>query len=301
MDSGQGRKNVAAIGGATRCLGLVGKDIAYTLSPAMHNRAAHALKIDQVYLPFPMSEETVKNFIEVFWQVEGVGLNITTPFKKLVADFIRAKSGPSADVASSVNTLYRQPGSSFWSAASTDGEGFSLGLMRMGLRLTDLSEIIIIGSGGATLALLEYFKKAHSRLQKIWIFRRESAEGVKRDQKMHAVSAKQQQLRISPLNVAALTKALEKKGRTTLLVQATNAPLKGDDLKELVPALKDFGGCLADLVYGKPSALYFHALARDLTAQDGEAMLIEQARLSQKLWWGKAAAYEEMAAALRGK
>jgi hypothetical protein len=38
-----------------------------------------------------------------------------------------------------------------------------------------------------------------------------------------------------------------------------------------------------------------------LVSQDGEAMLIEQARLAQKLWWGRALAYADLATALRGK
>jgi shikimate 5-dehydrogenase len=55
------------------------------------------------------------------------------------------------------------------------------------------------------------------------------------------------------------------------------------------------------MIYSNPSKLYYAALNQDLLALDGEAMLIEQARASQKIWWGKSASYEDMVQALRGK
>ena len=65
--------------------------------------------------------------------------------------------------------------------------------------------------------------------------------------------------------------------------------------------LHGFSGFVCDLVYSNPSKIYFAALNANLNAIDGEPMLIEQARASQKLWWKKSASYEEMLLALRGK
>jgi shikimate 5-dehydrogenase len=70
-------------------------------------------------------------------------------------------------------------------------------------------------------------------------------------------------------------------------------------LKEFTGALSEYQGSLVDLIYDKPSALYFTALHRGIKAQDGLPMLIEQARLSQKLWWGKSASYEDLALAIK--
>ena len=41
-----------------------------------------------------------------------------------------------------------------------------------------------------------------------------------------------------------------------LLIQGTSAPVHGDDLSHLVPALKGFRGAISDLSYGYESALY---------------------------------------------
>jgi len=258
------------IDGATKLLGLLGEGIAYTKSPALHNRAAQLLGMNCAYLALPMPAASVKPFLDVSWTMGAVGFNVTTPHKAVVA-----KLFPECGLGS-VNTLYR--GDAGWKAASTDGEGFAKGVSRLGKALTDYERIVLLGSGGAAAAV-----RAHL----------EQMPGTRTLIELSRSSGN--------LDLATLTASLAGHGEETLLVQATSAPQRGDDLSSLAPALKDFAGHVSDLVYGKPSALYFGAIAKDLTAQDGEAMLIEQARLAQRLWWGKAAPYDDMALALRGK
>lgn len=258
-----------AIDGSTRIMGLIGESIAYTMSPAMHNRAAAKLGINAVYLPLSLPEAKLAGFLDVMWGLGALGFNVTQPHKGAVAKLVPGSG------LTSVNTLFR--GDQGWSAASTDGEGFARGLARTGRELASFEEIVLLGSGGAAQAILEHLA-TQPQQPKLTTLRRADLQSA-----------------------TALTAALAGKGEETLLIQATSAPLKGDDLSSLAPALKEFRGVVVDLVYGKPSALYFTAVAKDLVAQDGEPMLIEQARLAQKLWWGKAAAYDEMAAALRGK
>jgi shikimate 5-dehydrogenase len=172
-----------------------------------------------------------------------------------------------------VNTLYR--GAKGWQAASTDGDGWIRGLARIDCKIEQFKKIVVMGAGGAVASILRAIPQGPDLVVL------ERSKGS-----------------LTPQRLAA---ELKGRGDDTLLLQGTSAPHQGDDLAAFTPALDDFMGVVCDIVYGKPSALYFRAIALDLTAQDGEAMLIEQARLSQKLWWGKAAAYEDMAAALRGK
>lgn len=286
----------SVIGGETKLLGLIGSGISYTRSPALHNRAAAELGIDQIYLPLPMTADAVPGFLRSFWDIGGVGLNVTTPHKGLVADLLRARA--KTPLPRSINTLYRDASNpEFWSAASTDGDGFVKGLARIGVDGDQIEEMVIVGSGGVVAALIERFSRDSSAMKKIMVLRRNNQnDGV-----LQSAAPKNFPLSFGALSVDALTKELQGKEATTLFVQATNAPQTGDDLKELVPALRQFEGVVCDLIYDKPSALYFAALAQHIKAQNGEAMLIEQARLSQKLWWGKAAVYEDMAAVLRAK
>jgi shikimate 5-dehydrogenase len=277
-----------AIDGETKLMGVVGKKIAYTMSPQMHNRAAQVLGVNATYLPIDLPRAKVKAFLDAAWHMGAAGFNVTQPHKELVAKLFPAKGLASA------NTLYRGPRG--WRAASTDAQGFARGLERLGRGLDSFERMIVLGSGGVTLAILAHVAAMRGGPREITVLRRDKG----RDRALKA-AGKGRVARIAALSAKELSTSLKGRGAETLLVQATSAPHRGDDLKRLVPGLDGYQGVVVDLVYGKPSALYFTAVARDLVTQDGEAMLIEQARLSQELWWRRSASYELLAAALRGK
>ena len=90
-------------------------------------------------------------------------------------------------------------------------------------------------------------------------------------------------------------------GLRKLVIQATSAPKNGDSLATYATALRHLNArdLLVDIIYDHPSEIYFEAIRQDLRCLDGMPMLIEQARLSQLKWWGKAASYEEMLLAVK--
>jgi shikimate dehydrogenase len=272
------------IDGRTKLLGLIGEGIDYTLSPRLHNRAIEVLGLSAAYLPLSMPAARVQSFLDVAWDLGATGFNVTNPHKRLVASLV------DADGLTSVNTVFR--GDKGWRGASTDGEGFVASLAAIKRDVTSFKHAVILGAGGAAESVVHALAVAAPALT-IDVLRRQDAS----DAALRRVAGRS--IGTHGLDLATLTTLLANKGDDTLLIQATNAPHRGDDLASLVPALASYGGVVIDLVYGKPSALYFAALAKDLTAQDGEPMLIEQARLAQKLWWGKSASYDELRAALK--
>ncbi len=282
-------KYARLVDGETRLMGVLGHGIAYTQSPRLHNFAANQLAQNVAYLPIDIPAEEVKPFLDAAWAMGAVGFSVTKPHKSLVAGLL-----PSNKLAS-VNTLFR--GKTWWEGTSTDGDGFIQGLTRIQVDVKTLAHVVILGSGGATSALVTALVRTAKQQPTIRILRR----GDKSDAALARLLPGGWLAEFQSMDVATLTKALKGKAEDTLLIQASSAPQNGDDLSALVPALDGYRGALADLVYGKPSALYFAAIAQDLVCQDGEAMLIEQARLAQKLWWGRALAYDELAVALRGK
>ncbi len=277
------------VDGETKLMGVIGHGIAYTQSPRLHNYAANQLGKNIAYLPIDLPADAVKPFLDAAWAMGAVGFSVTKPHKALVAGLL-----PKGKLAS-VNTLYRGP--DWWEGASTDGDGFIAGLRRIQVDVDDLARIVVIGSGGATTSLLEALGRAAKHRPIVQVLRRSGQN----DAALKGILPKGWTPEFLDLDVLTLSQALKGRASDTLLVQASSAPQNGDDLAAFVPALDGFGGALSDLVYGKPSALYGAALARDLVCQDGESMLIEQARLAQILWWGKALPYDEMAMALRGK
>ncbi len=275
------------IDGETQLYGLIGSNIGYTKSPVMHNRAAQILGINAVYLPLQMEAGKVPDFLETSLHMNFGGFNVTQPHKEIAAKSLTATK------LKSVNTISRT--SKGWTATSTDGVGFVAGFKRVGREFSSFEQVVFIGAGGAVTAVLEYLAQNKSEVPKISVLRRSSDK----DLVMKKIIGKK--ISFVDLSLENLTEELGSKGSETLLVQASSAPLHGDDLSEYIPALKNFTGVVCDMIYSNPSKLYFAALNQDLVALDGEAMLIEQARASQKIWWGKSASYEDMMHALRGK
>ena len=275
------------IDGETQLYGLIGSNIGYTKSPLMHNRAAQILGINAVYLPLQMDASKVLDFLETSFHMNFGGFNVTQPHKA-----IAAKSLPSSKLKS-VNTISRTDKG--WTATSTDGVGFVSGFKRVGREFSSFEHVVFIGAGGAVTAVLEHLAQNKPEMPKISVLRR-SAD---KDLELKNIIGKK--ISFADLSVENLTEELNGKGSDTLLVQASSAPLHGDDLSEYIPSLKNFTGVVCDMIYSNPSKLYYAALNQDLVALDGEAMLIEQARASQKIWWGKSASYEDMMQALRGK
>ncbi len=271
------------IQGSTRILGLLGSGISHSLSPFIHNFSAQALGMDSVYLPLDSSGKKFpeRSFFQTMWDIGALGFNITVPFKEQAARMF-SDSG-----LSSVNTLYR--GESNWLATSTDAEGFVLGLQQNKLELQKFPNIILLGNGGAALALYDYFLKK-TRLP-IVVLRRSP------DRDSHWLKPLDR-VRFDQLDAKTLAEICRLEPGS-LLIQTTSAPLHGDRLESLVPALDKFEGALVDLVYGKTSALLDTTRAKGLPAQDGLPMLIGQALLGQKLWWGRSAAFKDVDDALR--
>jgi len=279
--------NKIKIDGETQLYGLIGSNIGYTKSPIMHNRAAQILGVNAVYLPLQMDASKVLEFLDTAFHMNFGGFNVTQPHKE-----IAAKSLPLAKLKS-INTISRTEKG--WAAASTDGIGFVSGFKRIGREFSSFENVIFIGAGGAVTAVLEHLSLVKTEMPNITILRRSG------DKDLGLKKIVGKKIAFVDLTVENLTIELTGKQAETLLVQASSAPLHGDDLSDYVPALNGFKGVVCDMIYSNPSKLYYAALNLDLASLDGEAMLIEQARASQKIWWGKSATYEDMLMVLRGK
>lgn len=256
-----------------RVLGLVGQGIGYSLSQRIHNFSAHKLGLSAIYLPFDMSEKKLESFLHHSWQMGFQGLNVTQPHKEKVARILGLGEGVS------VNTLFRSnKAKKFWSATSTDAQGLEAALKQTNIRLLNFKKIIFLGSGGVVKAILAHLQR-HPKERSIHVLKRKS-KGV--------------------FSISEFKRLIFGAGKDTLIVQATPAPLKGNPLSDFARALKSgYKGAVVDLTYNCRSDLLRVAKQLRLPHQDGLPMLIEQARLAQKLWWRKAASYNDIAQHLK--
>ena len=92
-------------------LGVLGKDIGYSLSPKIHQEFAKQHNYPIEYLIYDIDKDPV-NFVHEFFDNEGFGLNITKPFKHIVAK----EFNPDVE---SINCIYGKG----TKACSTDGAG----------------------------------------------------------------------------------------------------------------------------------------------------------------------------------
>lgn len=276
------------INGKSKIIGVLGRNIGFTLSPAIHNFSARRLRINSVCVPLFLDSSDVLTDTLRFLQASNfIGLSVTTPYKQEVARLLKSKEP-------SVNLVYRD-GNGELQATSTDGAGFWQGLGRIVRPEESMSEVIILGNGGVCAALLHYFQREKLPVKKISILRRNAS----RDQRLVEINARFCQLSFHDFTLQNLVQVTGEDSSCQLLIQATSAPQYDDDLQHFCPALMGFSGTFVDLVYGQPSALYREAKAKGIPCQDGLPMLIEQALLGQEIWWGKHAPYTEVAEYLR--
>ena len=127
--------------------GVLGRDISYSLSPKIHKLFAEEAGIDLNYEIYDVEDNPIP-FIYNFFNEGGVGLNITKPYKEIVAQEFSKNLG-------SVNCLYGKE----IDATSTDGTGFIADIKSKNIEAED-KNILLFGLGGAGKSILKELKSA---------------------------------------------------------------------------------------------------------------------------------------------
>jgi len=138
------------ITGTTKLLGVIGHPIEHSLSPLMHNAALAKLRLDYVYLPFPIEPHNLKQALDGFTAIGVVGFNATIPHKQAIIPLL-SKIEPIARTVGAVNTVFRRDNK--WIGTNTDIEGFIAPLQTLD---RDWSQTIavVLGNGGAARAVV---------------------------------------------------------------------------------------------------------------------------------------------------
>jgi len=128
----------------TKVYGVIADPVRHSISPAVHNRAFQARRLDAVYLPFLVSPPQLKDFMELANTLPVTGFSVTIPHKQKILRYVDTID-PLARRIGAVNTVWRKAGK--WRAANTDAAGVIAPLSRY-LRPAK-SRILIVGNGGA--------------------------------------------------------------------------------------------------------------------------------------------------------
>jgi len=262
------------INGHTQIYGILGRPVAHSLSPAMHNAAFRRLGVNAVYVAFPVTD--LRQAVAGLRGLGIGGVSVTIPFKEEIIPLLD-ELDPDAAQIGAVNTVVNRKERLV--GYNTDW----LGAVKALKEKTSLSgeHILILGAGGAARALAYGILKAGGRVT-VTDLDQPRARALARDLKVEAV----------PLETLAQCPA-------TILVNATPLGMAPDvEGIPIEPELLDRLALVMDIVY-RPltTRLLKEAQSRGCATIDGLQMLIHQATAQFELWTGKPAPLQTMSRA----
>ena len=135
---------VGKLGRSSKVYAVIADPVGHSISPAVHNRAFHARRLDAVYLPFLTPPPQLKDFFVIAEKLPVAGFSVTIPHKQKVMRYLDVID-PLARRIGAVNTVWRKAGK--WRGTNTDAEGVRAPLEKR-LRLAK-SSVLVAGNGGA--------------------------------------------------------------------------------------------------------------------------------------------------------
>ncbi len=129
---------------AAKIYGVVADPVRHSISPAVHNRAFQALRMDAVYVPFLVQPAQLKDFFGLAEGLPVSGFSVTIPHKQKILRYLNCVD-PMARRIGAVNTVWKKAGK--WRGANTDAPAVTVPLSRH-LRLCK-SSVLLVGNGGA--------------------------------------------------------------------------------------------------------------------------------------------------------
>ncbi len=123
---------------------VIADPVRHSISPAVHNRAFQARRMDAVYLPCLVQPAHLKDFMGMAEKLPVAGFSVTIPHKQKIARYLDIID-PLARRIGAVNTVWKKAGK--WRGTNTDAAGVRVPLERH-LRLGK-SSVLLVGNGGA--------------------------------------------------------------------------------------------------------------------------------------------------------
>ena len=129
---------------AAKIYGVIADPVRHSISPAVHNRAFQARRIDAVYLPFLVHPPQLKDFFSMADLLPVSGFSVTIPHKQKVIRYLDHIESLARRIGA-VNTVWKKGGK--WRGANTDPAGVVRPLAK---RITlAKASVLIAGNGGA--------------------------------------------------------------------------------------------------------------------------------------------------------
>ena len=276
-------------------LAVIGRPVAHSLSPAIHNAALADLAqaapqfASWRYFKFDIAPEELPQALALFHRHNFHGLNLTVPHKSLAVEHLVA-SDALVRAAGAANTLTRTEAG--WRGANTDGYGLATALREeLGAELAG-ADVILLGAGGAARgAAIECLR---ARVASLWIGNRTAATLATLLGDLQPLAGE------SSVRGFDLNNPPPGLPAGAIVINATSLGLKPADpapidLKKIPAPARVY-----DMIYRPPrTTLLRQAAELGLAHANGLSMLIHQGARSLEIWTGAAAPVAVMQAAAR--
>ncbi|MDT8716374.1 shikimate dehydrogenase [Clostridium sp. 19966] len=133
--------------------GLIGEKLGHSISPMIHDEIFSYLSIIGNYNIYEIPKENLSNEFLKFKYSDISGLNVTIPYKVEVIKYLDSLDRK-AEIIGSINTISFKEGRVV--GYNTDFDGISFTFAKNHIKISKESSVVILGSGGASHAVLQY-------------------------------------------------------------------------------------------------------------------------------------------------
>lgn len=272
-----------SVKGYGRPLWVAGKPIDHTLSPAIHNVAFQRASLPHRYFALEVAPDELQELIDVFREVDALGVNFTIPLKETVCDLVDLKTD-SVEALGAANTLYREDGR--LKLDNTDVYGFKKLIEPWHDRVKE-GPVTLLGAGGAARACLYALGELQCPTIQIWNRTTERAQKL-RDE-------------FSSLEIECLSDEELENGAFDgdVVVNSTSLGLQEDDPSPLPASVIRDDMVGVDLIYHRNTTFMDEYLNRGNEAVGGLEMLVYQAARAWERWTGESPNVDVMMNAAR--
>ncbi|HYR62199.1 MAG TPA: shikimate dehydrogenase [Actinomycetota bacterium] len=282
------------LSGATSVAGIVGgpRQVARSLSPAIHNAGYEALGLDWVYVGFPVDAMGAQDAVATLRGLGNAGVagfNVTMPHKLAAARAVDHLVGQAA-VVGAVNAV--EVSGSELVGWNTDGEGLASFLTReAGVEIEGRS-LLVIGAGGSARSVVSGLVLAGA--DRVTVAARDAARAAALQPLAGEAS-----FGVQVLGFEAATAVAAAVAAADIIVNATPVGQEGEAPLIPVEAIHP-GAVVVDLVYHPlETPLVLAASRAGATAFGGLGMLVHQAALAFEIFTGRSAPLPAMWAGAR--
>lgn len=256
---------------------VIGKPIAHSASPQMHQAALDELGLNARYIRIEVDPGRVGEALAAMQKLDFTGCNVTVPHKFEVMDFCTSID-PAARTLGAVNTVkFESQEVRGW---NTDATGFQRAIEELrGLPLKGSRVLVVGAGGGAGQAIVTGC--AMAGVECLVLANRTVAKLGPLKEKIHNLSAEVETILVG-------TEDPELSGLATscdLIVQATSVGLKPDDPSVLPASCLRPGQWVYDSIY-YPAVTPLLALAKQAGCHtaNGASMLLHQGAEAFRIW-----------------